>query len=76
MSARDMFGGGWVTFRPPEENPFDGRCKPALRRVCGVCAHFDGTLSEVGARPCAALGINTGAGKDAGKCRRFTRKSA
>lgn len=38
-----------MTFRPHEKNPLDPRCKPALRRICGVCRHFTGeTICAVG----------------------------
>lgn len=69
-------GLGWqFSFRAPEANPLDPRCKPALRRTCGTCAHFAGKIGG-GAARCGWFQIDKTAGARADRCRRWERKGA
>lgn len=68
----------YSSLHPPRDNSRNPRhwmCKLAHRRICGVCAHFDGNLKDKGQRPCKALGIVRHALSGASDCRRFERKN-
>lgn len=62
-------------FRRAKENPHNPQCPLHLRRVCGVCTHFDGPLKSEEKRACTALQITTRAARTAKDCRRFERKT-
>jgi len=62
--------------RDPIENPLMRSCKLHLRRVCGVCADFDGELRQEGEGMCRRHAAPTGPRRDARDCPDFDRKTA
>ncbi|MGR3498794.1 MAG: hypothetical protein ACU0E9_07870 [Limimaricola soesokkakensis] len=56
------------------KHPKHPACPTALRRICGVCTHFDGDLSSQGGRRCTLRDLNVTAGRPAGKCKRWSRR--
>lgn len=63
------------TFRQDRSNPFDHRCVLALKRVCGVCTHFQGALKDQHKSPCGFFGYAVHPQGSASKCHRFERKT-
>lgn len=65
--------GEWVTMRQPNANPRDLRCAPHLRRSCGTCKHFAGTLRGPADR-CQLLGLVNRPGTSAHDCEFWSRR--
>jgi hypothetical protein len=63
-----------VVFQPRQLNPLDPRTPLHMRRVCGVCTSFAGTLKDTGKRPCAAFCVDVTATQSAAECPRWSRK--
>ena len=63
------------TFRQDRRNPYDHRCALALKRVCGVCTHFQGALKDQSKSPCGYFGHPMHPQNSASKCHRFERKT-
>lgn len=61
--------------RAPEENPLSGACRPHLRRICGVCEHFDAaSIGAVGR--CSELGFVASGLRSAKSCALWSRRMA
>ena len=58
--------------RDPRRNPLSGSCKLSLRRVCGVCVHFDGDLRAGGT--CARFKLEVEGRAGARDCASWARK--
>lgn len=61
--------------RPPEQSPFSSSCRLALRRICGVCAHFDGA-SMRDAGTCLKFSAAVTGPQSAAGCDLWSRKLA
>lgn len=73
----DLYGQGRIQSRPAEENPRDTRCKLHLRRICGTCTHYQGSLrgsDGVNAALCARFNVQKGRSTQARNCRAWSRK--
>ncbi|WP_296433247.1 hypothetical protein [Yoonia sp.] len=55
-------------------NPRHPQTPLHLRRICGVCAHFDGTLRKGGQVDCLKLKIKVRAPHGAADCAQWVRK--
>lgn len=59
-----------------ENDPRNPACPRHLKRICGVCTHFAGTLDAEDPAACAAWQTAVTAGRNAAKCHRFARRVA
>jgi hypothetical protein len=67
----------FVTLRRAEQNPRDGRCQLHLQRICGTCAHFQGTLRGAGdVATCAFFQLAKHRRASAASCTRWSRRAA
>ncbi|KQI66953.1 hypothetical protein AN189_18020 [Loktanella sp. 3ANDIMAR09] len=73
--AQDGRSGQVVQQRPNEQNPRSGRCPMHLRRICGVCARFDGDTMRSRGR-CAEYGAPVSGAQSAADCTFWARKNA
>lgn len=58
--------------RPAERHPLTSRCPLHLRRVCGVCTHYDGNLRDTGT--CTRFGGDRRGGQSAADCDDWERR--
>lgn len=56
------------------KSPLSSKCMMAHRRICGVCAHFDGQMRETGR--CTRFQVPVRGPAKAWKCDAWTRKTA
>lgn len=66
--------GQMYDMRSPDKNPHSPTCSLHLRRVCGVCPHFDGPLRGKGR--CRLLDFEGRGGRSAHDCEHWSRKVA
>lgn len=57
-------------------DPRDPRCPLHLRRVCGVCPHFAGTLAADATARCDHLAREIRADRNPGGCPKWSRRLA
>lgn len=76
MSADPSFFRPTTPLRAKEAHPLNPRCPMHLRRVCGVCVHFEGGLRDAKPARCAIWDRLAMPGRRADTCRHFERKGA
>jgi hypothetical protein len=76
MTGFDRLAGGLpVRFRDNGSNPRSGTCALHLRRICGVCPHFEGGGIRASGR-CGLLGRDVSGRSDAARCEHWERRLA
>lgn len=73
----DFLNDRGLPIRPREKatNPLHPNCPLHLRRCCGVCVHFEGSIVRTTAR-CAKFDVQQAGGTSAAQCDYWSRKSA
>ena len=73
MSQTLSIGGRNRPFRDHAQNPKSGTCATHLRRICGTCAQWTGSLR--GAGDCPLYAVSGEASANARDCADWSRKS-